>query len=201
MKIPKFKSDLLSFKQFITEDIIDETIGIKNMYVYSLLNEGIAPVVTKYGTDFENGEWLNLPRQVKVTFFEANNNFFAVIYRNGFIGFATNYKDANKKDLVLTNIKSIKNIDQLFLNYHFNQTDIPNAIAVFNKSFYVMLVAIHHFKPVKIQFDGYSKKLKDFYEILTKNKNFINTVCKYGYVYSGIETVGEREFITFITYK
>lgn len=160
-----------------------------------ILSEGIKPSFVDYGTDFLNKEWLDIDDDFKITFLERNGDFFAVIYRNGFVGFATNYRDT--KEQIIANMGKIRNIDQFLLKFHFNPTPYSNAMQIFNKIFYVIVEAIKQFEPDEITFDGWSKKLKEFYTDLVSNRFFTKTVEDLGFKYVGVTNKGGRDFFTF----
>jgi hypothetical protein len=148
-------------------------------FVDFLLSEAIRPQGTKYGTDLINGQWKELNKHFNVTFFESNDNIFAVVFKEGHVGFYTNYTD--KK----INFKLINTYSELTTKFHFNRKPIPNVISVFNYVFFVIIQAIKKFNPEHIYFNGSDPGLDAFYSKLVSNKIFLEEIEKLNYEYIG----------------
>ena len=171
-----FENELISFKEFF-------------------LLENIKPKVIEYGIDLVNQKWLILPDNFYLTFFESNNEVYAVIYRNGYVGFATNYTDDKEK--ILRNIPKIRSYNEFSLKFHFNRKPIPNVMSVFNNVFYIITEAIQKFEPDEILFDGNDLALREFYSKILLNKSLQKEFYKIGFEYKGQQLKLGREFFVF----
>jgi hypothetical protein len=166
----------LSFKQFV-------------------LIEKMVPKYIDYGTDFVNKEWKQLDSNFYVTFFRSNENSFCVLYRDGYVGFATNYRD--DEQTILEHIKKVRTAKELSMKYHFTRKPINNVYSVFKYVFFIITEAINKFKPNRVLFDGNDDLLREFYQVVLDKSTVKEELKNMNFVYKGIVDTGVRKFFTF----
>lgn len=149
---------------------------------HEYIMEGIEPKETIYGSNSPlfNNKHIGVQGNIKITCFIHNGilYFIQMNKMTGEIGFA--------KSLVIPNTdKELRE-----LTFDVEPTKDSDGLGVFNKSFFVFLKVIEDTSGVKkIFFKPASQGLNKLYTLLTKSKNFSNTLNRLGF--SNLEFNGE----------
>lgn len=137
------------------------------------LKESVEPIVTEYGTDFKNHNWMK-DGHIVHTFVNHKNNLRLMISINlntNIVGFGA-----------LKDFTSINPED-----YTEDRTKLCDALRVMNKVFYVAFQGINYFDLLSVKFNGSDNRLDKTYRLIITNKFFQNKIDELGFRYDGFE--------------
>lgn len=159
-----------------------------------ILSESVLPKQTEYGTDYENGWWMQ-SGTLRWTYFlndDKDRAYGVLISNTGNVSFGYFKNSVPTPDELEANIT---NSVKLSKHINFERIDANGALPIFNKVFYIIMKGVEKFHYNRITFSGQDGRLSLMYKRLMRNKPFINYLKDKGFTYEPDET--EQELFTF----
>lgn len=177
-----------SFREFIYSKQLNDP-NIFGQTFYDELCESFVPKETDYGTNKEmnNKKWIKDSDNVYLSFFKGiNDQTYVVLYTHGIIGFGIYNSNQRSKNIDVTTLKSIEDVNKYFLFR--NSRVVGSALSIFNSFIYIIIELLNKINPEIVFFKGLSPELQKLYKVLIIDKSFNNALKNNGYEYIGYDT-------------
>jgi len=178
------KNIITSFRNFLYYRELSKP-NIFGQSFYDELCESFEPKIVDYGTnkEMDNKKWIKDSPNVYLTFFKAVNDCtYVIMYSHGIIGFGIYNSFQRDKDIDVTTLKSLKDINRYFL---FRDRPVGSALSVFNSFIYIILELLNKFNPKQVYFGGLTDSLKKLYKAMLIDRTFNSVLDNNGYEYIG----------------
>lgn len=142
-----------------------------------LLSESIQPVVTEFGVDLRDRQWVSV-NGGKYTFFKDGSKeiyYMVLLHDTGEVGFGSSDKWIDPY-----------NMAQLQKEFSGGKKQKSgNALRVFNNFFYVVMEGVKKYNVKKVFFDAEDPQLGFIYRKVVSNKYFLGKMRDLGFNYVG----------------